>query len=126
VTTVDPVAVAEAVANVRARIRAGAGERAVELIAVTKGFGADAITAAVAAGCASIGENYAQELRDKLTELDDIGGFIRPAIHFIGGLQTNKVRVVASDVDVWQRRRPRKRSPPRSRGVRRGRSCSCR
>ena len=101
-TTVDPGAVAVAVAAVRERIRVLAGDRSVELIAVTKGFGRDAVEAAIAAGCAAIGENYAQELRDKLDGFEAAVGVPAPAVHFIGGLQTNKVRVVASLVDVWQ------------------------
>jgi len=102
VTTVDPVAVAAAVAAVRERIRVLAGDRSVELIAVTKGFGRDAVEAAIAAGCHAIGENYAQELRDKLHGFEAAVGMPAPVVHFIGGLQTNKVRVVAGLVDVWQ------------------------
>jgi hypothetical protein len=100
VITVDPHLVALAIASVRERIRVGAGDRPVELIAVTKGFGVDAIEAAVASGCVSIGENYAQELRDKMTALPD--GIERPQVHFIGHLQTNKVRVISGHVTVWQ------------------------
>ncbi|CAB4893677.1 unannotated protein [freshwater metagenome] len=97
---VDPDAVAVAVAGIRERIRRVAGERPVELIAVTKGFGVDAIQAAVAAGCTSVGENYAQELRDKAALLPE--GFARPQVHFIGQLQSNKVRLIAPLVNVWQ------------------------
>ena len=70
-----------------------------QLIAVTKGFGADAIVAAVNGGCAAIGENYAQELLAKLAELPP---GMTPEVHFIGHVQTNKVRSMASAVDVWQ------------------------
>jgi pyridoxal phosphate enzyme (YggS family) len=97
VTTVDRGAVADAVAATRRRIEQLAGDRVVELIAVTKGFGADAIEAAAAAGCAAIGENYAQELVAKLGEVD-----APPTVHFIGQLQSNKVRALAGIVDVWQ------------------------
>jgi len=100
VSTVDPDAVAHAVQSVRDRIRRAAGERAVELIAVTKGFGVDAVLAAVAAGCTSIGENYAQELRDKFALMPD--HTVGPQVHFIGQLQTNKVKAIAHLVDVWQ------------------------
>ncbi len=100
VSTVDTHSVAVAVAAVRERIRRVAGDRPVELIAVTKGFGADAIDAAIAAGCTSIGENYAQELRDKMAVL--AAGTVMPQLHFIGQLQTNKVKMVAEYVNVWQ------------------------
>jgi pyridoxal phosphate enzyme (YggS family) len=91
------VNVADRLAAVRARI-AGAGGREVRIVAVTKGFGADAIDAAVAAGCADIGESYAQEL---VAKYPDVRG-PAPVVHFIGHLQTNKVKQLASMVDVWQ------------------------
>jgi pyridoxal phosphate enzyme (YggS family) len=101
--TVDPVAVAAAVGRLNARLHELSPHRQVQLVAVTKGFGADAITAAVDAGCTAIGENYAQELAAKWAELG--GGTAlatRPEVHFIGQLQTNKVRSIASIVDVWE------------------------
>lgn len=101
---VDPTTVAEAVASIEARLRALVPDRDITLIAVTKGFGGDAVTAAVAAGCRAIGENYAQELQAKFSELSATvdAGWLRPEVHFIGQLQTNKVRQIASIVDVWQ------------------------
>ncbi|MCU1393026.1 MAG: hypothetical protein JWM34_1454 [Ilumatobacteraceae bacterium] len=99
---IDSAAVAEAVTAVRARIDAAGHGRDVQLIAVTKGFGADAILAAVAAGCTAVGENYAQELQQKAQELPGDNAWARPEIHFIGQLQTNKVRSIAGVVDVWQ------------------------
>ena len=69
----------------------------VAVVGVTKGFGADAIVAAVAAGCEAIGENYAQELLDKRATIERLG----PEVHFIGRLQRNKVRHLAGLVDVW-------------------------
>jgi len=97
---VDPAAVAASVAAVTARISELSWGRDVHLIAVTKGFGADAIEAAVGAGCTMIGENYAQELQHKMAALG--ADVAKPEVHFIGQLQTNKVRLVASLVDVWQ------------------------
>lgn len=47
-----------------------------------------------------IGENYAQELLAKLAALDDRDSL--PAIHFIGRLQSNKIRHLAGVVDVWE------------------------
>lgn len=93
---IDPVAVAEAADALRARI-AAAGGRDVTILAVTKGFGADAVLAAHAAGLDAVGENYAQELVAKHDELDGAGQW-----HFIGRLQRNKVRQLAECVDVWQ------------------------
>ena len=69
----------------------------VRVVAVTKGFGEWAIEAAVSAGCRAIGENYAQELVAKRDVIERLA----PEVHFIGRLQTNKVRLVADLVDVW-------------------------
>jgi hypothetical protein len=72
--------------------------RLIEVVAVTKGFGAEAVEAAHRAGCRRIGENYAQELLAKLPQasVDDL------AVHFIGRLQSNKVRMLAPAVHVWE------------------------
>jgi pyridoxal phosphate enzyme (YggS family) len=99
---IDPAAVAIRVEAIRERIRARAPGREVCLVAVTKGFGADAIAAAAAAGVADVGENYAQELLAKLDGLTLPVGVARPRIHFIGRLQSNKVRSLAGAVDCWQ------------------------
>jgi hypothetical protein len=44
-----------------------------------------------------VGENYANELLAKLAGITP-----RPAIHFIGRLQSNKIRRLATTVDVWE------------------------
>ena len=77
------------------------GGSAVEVVAVTKAFPAQVIAAAVEAGCTSIGENYAQELVGKRPVLDSLSER-RPEVHFVGHLQSNKVRSLAGVVDVWQ------------------------
>jgi hypothetical protein len=74
------------------------GGETINIVAVTKGFGADAVTAARQTGLVDIGENYAQELLAKLAGL----GENRPRVHFIGRLQSNKVRSLAGVVDLWQ------------------------
>jgi pyridoxal phosphate enzyme (YggS family) len=63
----------------------------ITLVAVAKTFPADRIAEAVAAGIADIGENYVQEIREKREAL--IEHPIR--WHFIGHLQTNKVKYIA-------------------------------
>jgi uncharacterized pyridoxal phosphate-containing UPF0001 family protein len=87
--------VAERLGEVRERIdRAGGDPERVTIIAVTKGFGPEAVQAARAAGLEDIGENRAQELATKWVE--------GPRWHFLGGVQRNKVRSLAGRVDVWQ------------------------
>ena len=111
--------VAERLAQVRDRIaKAGASPSSVRVVAVTKGFGPEAVEAAVRAGLLDLGENYAQELVSKASTA--------PAgvrWHFLGGLQRNKLACLAPHVHLWQgldsvegalalaRRRPAARSP---------------
>lgn len=87
--------VAESVSQVKAGIdaacrRIGRDPAGVTLVAVAKTFPADAIQAAVEAGVADIGENRAQELKQKAQVLSSSP--IR--WHFVGPLQSNKVRHV--------------------------------
>lgn len=105
---VDPAAVAERIAAVRRRVTAAGGDpAAVALLAVTKGFGADAPAAALAAGVADLGESYAQELVAKAAAVADLGAPAdarvgAPRWHVIGRLQRNKVRSLAGLVSLWQ------------------------
>ena len=95
----DAPDISQALAAIERRI-AGVERRFthdVRIVAVTKGFGEWAIEAAVSAGCPTIGENYAQELVAKREVIERL----TPEVHFIGRLQTNKVRLVADLVDVW-------------------------
>ena len=90
--------VAAAVERVRDRIAgAGGNPSAVRLVAVTKGFGAGAVAAAVAAGITDVGESYTHELLAKAASSP-------PAVrwHFVGRLQSNKVKALASVVELWQ------------------------
>lgn len=75
--------------------RAGRDPADVTLVAVTKTFPLEVVVAAMGAGARHLGENRAQELRDKIAGLGE-----RPGVswHFIGHLQTNKVRAVAGNV----------------------------
>jgi pyridoxal phosphate enzyme (YggS family) len=85
-------------------IRSGIAERTsrdVVIVAVTKSQPTSVIDEAVAAGVAVIGENYAQEVRDKADALQRARAH-GVEVHFIGQLQTNKVRLVAPLVDVVQ------------------------
>ena len=93
---IDANEVADRVAHVRSVIR-DAGGTAVSLVAVTKSFGIDALRAASSAGCDAVGENYAQELLEKITV-----GLPSIDVHFIGALQSNKVRLLSEHIALWQ------------------------
>src|SRR6185295_19045255 len=93
--------IAANLAEVRARIAAaaraaGRAPESVRLLAVSKKMPADDVRAAIAAGQRAFGENYAQELRDKSALLAPEA--TPPEWHFIGPLQTNKVKYVAGKV----------------------------
>jgi pyridoxal phosphate enzyme (YggS family) len=67
----------------------------VTLVAVSKTQAQEAIREAYAAGQRDFGENYAQEWREKADALADLAGL---RWHFIGSLQTNKVKYLAGRV----------------------------
>lgn len=93
---VDAGAVRDRVASVRAQA-AVLGHDHVAIVAVTKALGRGAMDAARLAGCDAVGENYAQELAAKLE-----AGPAGLPVHFIGRIQTNKVRLLSGSVDLWQ------------------------
>lgn len=78
----------------------------VRIVAVTKGFGAEAVRLALAAGLTDVGENYADELVAKAGDLaaDRAGSGApgAPAWHFLGTVQRNKVARLAPLVSCWQ------------------------
>ncbi|HEV2362181.1 MAG TPA: alanine racemase [Acidimicrobiales bacterium] len=95
------VAVAAGLPRVRDRISAAGGDpERIRIVAVTKGFGADAPRAALAAGLADLGENYADELAGKAALLADEG--LAPRWHFLGAVQRRKVRRIAPFVSQWE------------------------
>ena len=93
-------ALPERLAQVRAEIArrqtAGGWTHAVTIVAVTKGFGPDAVAAALAAGVADIGENRVQEALDKMDRVAAPGA----RWHLIGHLQRNKARAIAGRFDL--------------------------
>ena len=94
----DQRSVSEAVAALRNRITLAGGVD-VALVGVTKTFGSEAWRFAKAAGCDAVGENYAQEIVQKAGEVSLAD---RLPVHFIGQLQSNKIKQLAGIVDVWQ------------------------
>ena len=81
-------------AHVRAEIARGQARggwsHPVTIVAVTKGFGVDAVQAALDAGLADIGENRVQEALEKMAT--PVGP--RATWHLIGHLQRNKAKLV--------------------------------
>lgn len=101
--TVDAASVVARLGAVRARITRAGGAGDVRVIAVTKGFGGDAVDAAIAAGLHDVGESYAPELAVKALAAAAAGGDgAGVRWHFIGRLQSNKVRRLSGVVHLWQ------------------------
>lgn len=75
----------------------GRSADSVQLLAVSKTFGADAVVQAVAAGQQAFGENYVQEAVQKINTLRPL----HPGLewHFIGPIQSNKTRQIAEHFD---------------------------
>ena len=77
-------------AEIARRQAAGGWTHPVTIVAVTKGFGPEAVTAARAAGLPDVGENRVQEALDKMAQVTDPG----VVWHLIGHLQRNKAKLV--------------------------------
>ena len=95
--------IAKNIAEIRARldaaaIAAGREPKEVLLCAATKMNDADRVRQAIAAGVDCCGENRVQELVAKSAD----NAYEGAPVHFIGHLQTNKVRQVVGKVDLIQ------------------------
>ncbi len=71
------------------------GEK-VTLVAAVKLQDAKDINRAIKAGITDIGDNHVQEFKDKYDEIDG-----SPRRHFIGRLQTNKIKYLLGKVDLY-------------------------
>lgn len=97
------MSIAENVAAIRkelekAALAAGRDPREIQLCAATKMNDADAVRQAIAAGVDCCGENRVQELTQKLAQ----NAYDGAPVHFIGHLQTNKVKQVVGKVALIQ------------------------
>jgi uncharacterized pyridoxal phosphate-containing UPF0001 family protein len=90
--------VGERLADIRARIEnAGGDPDWITIVAVTKGFGLEAVEAAVANGLLDCGENRAGELLHKAPR-----GPAEVRWHYLGNVQRNKVAKLTGYVALWQ------------------------
>ena len=97
------MSIAENIAAIRekmnaAAIAAGRDPKSILLCAATKMNDADAVRQAILGGVDLCGENKVQELTQKLSE----NAYEGAPVHFIGHLQTNKVKFVVGKVDLIQ------------------------
>ena len=82
----------------QAAIAAGRDPKEITLCAATKMNDADKVRQAIAAGVDCCGENRVQELTQKLSQ----DAYRGAPVHFIGHLQTNKVKQVVGKVSLIQ------------------------
>ena len=97
------MSISENIAAIRAKMNAaayacGRDPREIQLCAATKMNDADAVRQAIAGGVDCCGENRVQELVAKGKE----NAYEGAPVHFIGHLQTNKVKQVVGKVDLIQ------------------------
>ena len=97
------MSIAENIARIRAEmnkaaIDCGRDPSQIQLCAATKMNGADAVREAIAGGVDCCGENRVQELVAK----EKVDAYRGAPVHFIGVLQTNKVKQVVGHVDLIQ------------------------
>ena len=95
------MSIAENVAHIKAQMKeaaiaAGRNPSEILLCAATKMNDADAVRQAIAAGVDCCGENRVQELTQKLSQ----NAYEGAPVHFIGHLQTNKVKQVVGKVSL--------------------------
>ena len=74
----------------------------VQLLAVSKTFGVEAIAEAIEVGERRFGENYVQEGVEKIRHFREALPGVALEWHFIGPLQSNKTRLVAEHFDWVQ------------------------
>ncbi len=97
------MSISENIARIRANIdaaalAAGRDPKEIVLCAATKMNDADRVREAIAAGITCCGENRVQELTEKLAR----NAYAGADLHFIGHLQTNKVKQVVGKVSLIQ------------------------
>jgi pyridoxal phosphate enzyme (YggS family) len=75
---------------------AGRNRDSVQLLAVSKTFPAEAVLEAIKSGQRTFGENYLQEALDKMQAVAQAAPDMQVEWHFIGPIQSNKTRPIAS------------------------------
>jgi len=99
--TANALTIADNIRRVRekindAAISAGRSGRDISLVAAAKMNPADSVAEAIRGGVDAIGENRVQEMLEKL----EAGAYKGKPLHFIGRLQSNKVRQVVGRCDL--------------------------
>ncbi len=80
----------------KAAVACNRNPASITLVAVSKTVSAQNVQQAITAGVTTLGENYVQEARDKISALEDYPA----AWHFIGHLQSNKAKYAVKLFDL--------------------------
>lgn len=86
----------------QAKARVGRSADEVALLAVTKTLPVSQVQAAILCGQLYFGENYVQEARAKIAELEAAGSSTSLRFDLIGSLQSNKVKQAVGVFDIIQ------------------------
>jgi len=93
----------------RAAVHAGRDPSSIKLVAVSKAVPAHKVFEAWRSGITDFGENYVQEAHDKISTINQLigeygaaSGQSQPYWHFVGHLQTNKVKACLSLFNMVQ------------------------
>jgi pyridoxal phosphate enzyme (YggS family) len=94
------LALAEALAAVRARLAAaaeaaGRNSDEIQLLPITKFFPVGDVIILSSLGCADFGESREQEASNKAVEVNNLAGASRIRWHMVGRIQRNKARSIA-------------------------------
>ncbi|MCD7728706.1 MAG: YggS family pyridoxal phosphate-dependent enzyme [Clostridia bacterium] len=87
----------ENVKNILASLDTNPYGEKVTLVAAVKTQSPQDINRAIHAGITDIGDNHVQEFRDKYDQIEG-----HPTRHFIGHLQTNKIKYLLGKTDLYQ------------------------
>jgi pyridoxal phosphate enzyme (YggS family) len=90
--------------NVRERVKkaalsCGRNPDEIKIVAVSKTHPVDMVANAISAGIPVFGENYVQEMKEKISLLES-KNIVQPEWHYIGHLQTNKVKYIIPYVSL--------------------------
>jgi pyridoxal phosphate enzyme (YggS family) len=83
----------------KAALSCGRNPDEIKIVAVSKSHSVDTVANGITAGIKIFGENYVQEMKEKIKQLET-RNIAQPEWHYIGHLQTNKVKYIAPYVSL--------------------------
>jgi len=84
---------------IKAALSCGRNPDEIKIVAVSKSHPVDIVANGISAGIKVFGENYVQEMKEKIEQLES-RQIAQPEWHYIGHLQTNKVKYIVPYVSL--------------------------